>query len=186
MTFFRTLMYRTLLKTLTKPILQIFTSRFSLWLNSSVTWDGLRWQKHCSTHLETMTRTFKSITSSLETSRQSLHACKDVFIFYVNKYRNGAPFCERKFMGAATCSVWYQKSCSLSQSHRPSTNIVAIFSTSLVIYAQSYCLQWPTFIKVGHDIISSKRKVCRRGNIRNDEDRSARHKFIKRAYCVVR
>ena len=50
-----------------------------------------------------------------------------------------------------------------------------------MIYAQSYCLQWPTFIKVGHGIISSKRKVCRRGNIRNDEDRSARHKFIKKS-----
>ena len=71
----------------------------------------------------------------------------------------------------------------VAASRRPSssTNIVAIFSTSLVIYAQSYCLQWPTFIKVGHDIISSKRKVCRRGNIRNDEDRSARHKFIKKS-----
>ena len=69
----------------------------------------------------------------------------------------------------------------VAASRRPSTNIVAIFSTSLVIYAQSYCLQWPTFIKVEHDIISSKRKVCRRGNIRNDEDRSARHKFIKKS-----
>ena len=38
-------------------------------------------------------------------------------------------------------------------SRRPSTNIVAIFSTSLVIYAQSYCLQWHTFIKVEHDIM---------------------------------
>ena len=71
----------------------------------------------------------------------------------------------------------------VAASRRPSssTNIVAIFSTSLVIYAQSYCLLWPTFIKVEHDIISSKRKVCRRGNIRNDEDRSARHKFIKKS-----
>ena len=73
----------------------------------------------------------------------------------------------------------------VAASRRPSNNIVAIFSTSLVIYAQSYCLQWPTFIKVEHDIISSKRKVCRRGNIRNDEDRSARHKFIKKEHTTL-
>ena len=69
MTFSQTLTYRILPRNLTKPILRISIFRFSLWLNSSVTWDGLRWQKHCSTHLVTMTKIFKSITSSQETSR---------------------------------------------------------------------------------------------------------------------